>query len=433
MLARSRFLRSPRFLGASQEERVRWHFDFTGASRWFFSISGAILAIGAIAFATKQLNLGIDFESGTQIQASLAEPASVDEIRTSLSDGRHRRRRDGEDPGDREPRLRRQRGPDRGQDLARRRRRGFRPSLDDAFGLESTAEDQGFNSNAIGPTFGEQIARSALIAIVFSLLVISAYVALRFEAKYAVPVLIALVHDILITGGVYALVGAEVSSATVAAFLTILGYSMYDTIIVFDRIRENVPRMPRAAFSQIVNRSMSEVLTRSLITGLSTVFLIVVLLIFGGETLRAFALAMGIGVASGTYSSIFIASPVLTAWKEREPAYRSRRARIIEAMGTVPTFPEQNVVARIDEVERHVPSAAAGDGAPEPARPEPPPPLAEEPVAVADPPVERSAEVEPEPEEAAAGVAGRSETGAERTRQRRRKQSRRRRKHGRNR
>ena len=137
------------------------------------------------------------------------------------------------------------------------------------------------------------------------------------------------------------------SSATVAAFLTILGYSIYDTVIVFDRIRENVPRMPRAAFSQIVNRSMSEVLTRSLITGLSTVFLIAVLLIFGGETLKAFAFAMMVGVASGTYSSIFIASPVLTAWKEREPAYRARRARLEEAMGYVPAFPEENVVAKV--------------------------------------------------------------------------------------
>src|SRR6476620_8427705 len=158
-------------------------------------------------------------------------------------------------------------------------------------------------------------------------------------------------HDLLITSGVYALTGREVSSATVAAFLTILGYSMYDTIIVFDRVRENVPRMPRAAFSQIVNRSMSEVLTRSLITGLSTVFLIGVLLVFGGETLQTFAFAMMVGVASGTYSSIFIAAPVLTEWKEREPAYRSRRAHIIETMGYVPTFPEDNVVARVNEPE----------------------------------------------------------------------------------
>ena len=136
-----------------------------------------------------------------------------------------------------------------------------------------------------------------MIAIIFSLLVISAYVAIRFEPKYAIPVIIALLHDILITGGVYSLTGREVTSGTVAAFLTILGYSMYDTVIVFDRIRENVPRMPRAAFSQIANKSMSEVLTRSLITGLSTVFLITVLYIFGGATLKDFAFAMMVGVA----------------------------------------------------------------------------------------------------------------------------------------
>ena len=143
--------------------------------------------------------------------------------------------------------------------------------------------------------------------------------AFRFEAKYAIPVLIAVIHDILITAGVYSLAGREVSSATVAAFLTILGYSLYDSVIVFDRIRENVPRLPRATFAQIANRSLSEVLTRSLITGLSTVFLIGVILLFGGETLSDFAFAMMIGILSGTYSSIFIATPVLIAWKEREP------------------------------------------------------------------------------------------------------------------
>ena len=167
-----------------------------------------------------------------------------------------------------------------------------------------------------------------MIAIIFSLLVISAYVAIRFEPKYAIPVIIALLHDILITGGVYSLTGREVTSGTVAAFLTILGYSMYDTVIVFDRIRENVPRMPRAAFSQIANKSMSEVLTRSLITGSSTVFLVTVLYIFGGATLKDFAFAMMDRCrCPGAYSSIFIATPVLTHWKEREPAYRARRGR----------------------------------------------------------------------------------------------------------
>ncbi len=275
---------------------------------------------------------------------------------------------------------------------------------------------------------------------------ICAYVAIRFEAKYAVPVLIALVHDILITAGVYALVGQEVTSATVAAFLTILGYSMYDTIIVLDRIRENVPRMPRAAFSQIVNRSMNEVLTRSLITGLSTVFLIGVLLAFGGETLRDFAFAMMVGVASGTYSSILIASPVLAHWKEREPAYRSRRERILEAMGYVPTFPEDNVVAKIDEAERHELSEG-GDGAgpaepAEPAAPAAAPPApaeAEAPVAVADPPAEPTAVEGPGPAseaDAPSPAAGETLSAAEaerRAKRERRKKQRqqRKRRHGR--
>ena len=214
------------------------------------------------------------------------------------------------------------------------------------------------------------MARSAVYAIIFSLLVICAYVAFRFEPKYAVPVMIAVIHDILITGGVYSLAEREVTSGTVAAFLTILGYSLYDTVIVFDRIRENVPRLPRATFSQIVNRSMSEVLTRSLITGLSSVFLISVLYIFGGTTLQDFAFAMIVGIASGTYSSIFIAAPVLTAWKEREPAYRRRRERIEEQMGTVPPFPEENVIARLE-------------GGPPEDEPEPEPPKAREPAAPA--------------------------------------------------
>ncbi len=430
LLSRTKLLSSPSLLGASGEG-PGWSFDFTRLSRYFFAASGMILAIGAIAFATKQLNLGIDFESGTQIQVALDEVVSVDDIRTALTDAGI----EGVDTA----KIQESENPDFGEnvyqiqgDISPEQTTQVAPALDAQFGVATGAEgEDAVDTNAIGPTFGEQIARSAVIAIIFSLLVIAAYVALRFEGKYAVPVLIALIHDILITAGIYALIGAEVSSATVAAFLTILGYSMYDTIIIFDRIRENVPRMPRAAFSQIVNRSLSEVLTRSLITGLSTVFLIGVLLLFGGETLQDFALAMLIGVASGTYSSIFIAAPVLTEWKEREPAYRARRRRIDEAMGYVPTFPEDNVVAKIDEAERHV--APADQGSVATAAAEPEPELPEAPVAVIDEPVERSAPPEPSPEEADAAVPGRPEADAPRTQKPsgRKKQSRRRRKHGR--
>ena len=321
----TRVMQSKAFLGAKDEERVRWHFDFTGMSKYFFSFSGVILAIGAIAFATLQLNLGLDFASGSRITAGLAESASVDEVRTSL-----------EGAGVEDAEITQASSDELGDnvfqieaDIEPEQVREVQPALEDDFGLV----ENGFDSTTSGPTFGEQVARSAVYAIIFSLLVICAYMAFRFEPKYAVPVLIAVIHDILITGGVYALAEREVTSGTVAAFLTILGYSLYDTVIVFDRIRENVPRLPRATFSQIVNRSMSEVLTRSLITGLSSVFLVSVLFIFGGTTLQDFAFAMIVGIASGTYSSIFIAAPVLTAWKEREPAYRRRRERIEEQMG----------------------------------------------------------------------------------------------------
>jgi SecD/SecF fusion protein len=233
------------------------------------------------------------------------------------------------------------------------------------------------------------------------------------------------IHDILITAGVYSLVGREVTSGTVAAFLTILGYSLYDTIIVFDRIRENVPRLPRATFSQIANRSLSEVLTRSLITGLSTVFLIGVILIFGGDTLRDFAFAMMVGVLSGTYSSIFIASPVLIAWKEREPAYQSRAARIREQMGTVPAFPEDNEVALVGgEPERDTESERDG-GNGSPAEPERPPVAAAQRARSGD---GNGAEpVEPEP------VVEAEMTERERRLAARRRRQEHKRKHGRNR
>jgi SecD/SecF fusion protein len=142
-----------------------------------------------------------------------------------------------------------------------------------------------------------------------------------------------------------------VTSGTVAAYLTILGYSLYDTIIVFDRIRENMPRMPRAAFSQIVNRSMSEVLTRSLATSFTTLLAVVSLLVFGGATLQDFAFAMMVGIASGTYSSIFIASPVLTAWKEREPGFARRRERIAAIDGSVPAFADEIELAKLGDDE----------------------------------------------------------------------------------
>ena len=341
-MSRSRLLRSPSVLGAAGGQRVRWHFDFMGASRWFFTASGCILIVGALALATDQLNLGIDFESGTRVEVALTKPTDEEGVREALDKA-----------GVSGAEVQRESNPGLGDNAFLIQSSTLKPSqinkmqkeLDKEFGIV----ENGFDSTSVGPTFGATVAKSARNALIFSLLVICAYIAFRFDPKFAVPVLIALFHDILITAGVYSLTGKEVSSGTVAAFLTILGYSLYDTIIVFDRIRENMPRMPRAAFSQIVNRSMSEVLTRSLATSFTTLLAVVSLLVFGGATLQAFAFAMLVGIVSGTYSSIFIASPVLTAWKEREQGFARRRERIAEVEGSVPAFADDVALAKLSD------------------------------------------------------------------------------------
>ena len=319
-MGRSRLIHSPAALGVGKP-RERRRFDYMGASKWFFSMSGVILLIGALAIGGKGLNFGIDFESGTRVKTELNRSADENAVRDAIAPS-----------GFADAEVQRISGQGAGKNafqiststLTQHQRDNIQKDLQQKFGVKS------FDYDTIGPTFGQTVAKSAVIAIIASLLVISLYIALRFEWKYAVPVLIALMHDLLITAGVYSLLGREVTTSTVAALLTILGYSLYDTIIVFDRVRENVPRMPRAAFSQIVNRSMSEVLTRSLATSFCTALPIAALLFFGGDTLKDFAFALLIGVISGTYSSIFIASPVLTHWKERESVYMRRRRRIAE-------------------------------------------------------------------------------------------------------
>ena len=345
-MGRSKILRSNAMLGAG-ERHMTWNFDFMGKSRWFFAMSGVILLVGAIALSTKELSFGIDFESGTRVTASVERDVSVEEVRDALGP-----------LGLGDAKIQEVQNPELGDNVVQISTSELGPGgvqrlerlIDDEFGVTR----EGFSSESVGPTFGETVARSAVIAIIASLLLIMAYVAFRFEPKFAIPVMIALFHDLLITAGVYSLTGREVTTSTVAAILTILGYSLYDVVIVFDRIRENAPRMPRAAFSQIVNRSMSDVLTRSLATSMSTLMGVAALLLFGGETLKDFAFALLVGIASGTYSSIFIAAPVLTEWKEREPAYRQRRRRIVEELGYVPPYPV-TTTAGVQEGEHEAP------------------------------------------------------------------------------
>ena len=338
--SRSPLITHPAMLGARKRNPI-WHrFDFVKASKWFFSMSGVILAIGAIAIGSKGLNFGIDFESGTQITATARQGTTVEDIRGVLGP-----------VGQGEAKIQ---TTELTGEAARQR-----PGQSFQIATESLSRDElnevtralqrvgvdpaALDSNTVGPTFGETVARLAVIAIIASFALIAIVVWFRFGIRYTMPILIAVIHDLLITAGIYAATGAEITASTVAALLTIIGYSIYDTIIVFDRIRENLKRLPSAAFSQIVNRSMSEVLGRSLITSFSAGLPTLALLLFGGDTLKDFALAMLIGTLSGAYSSVFIAGPVLTEWVERIPAFRARRRRLLAANGGVlPAYPDAN-------------------------------------------------------------------------------------------
>jgi SecD/SecF fusion protein len=335
-MSRTKLLRSKWALNPGSNEHA-FRFDYSGKSNYFFSMSGLILVVCAFAIATSGINFGIDFESGTRIKTPLERPASVDSVRKAL-----------EPAGFGGAEIQKVDDPALGKNVFQVQTSTLEPTevskVQDALNTGFGVRQSDFSVSSIGPTFGATIARTALIAIIASLILISIYIGLRFEFKYAVPVLIALSHDLLITAGVYALAQREVTTSTVAALLTILGFSLYDTIIVFDRIRENVPRMPRATFSQIANRSMSEVIVRSLITSVSTLFPVLALMLFGGETLKDFGFALLVGIASGAYSSIFIATPVLTHWKERDPVYKRRTAAALQTHGGhIPAYADGTV------------------------------------------------------------------------------------------
>ncbi len=337
----TRVLRSRAALGSRDSKPIR--FNFMGYSRWFFAMSGVILLICAFALAGQGLNFGIDFEGGTRITTALERPAPVDDVRNLLAE-----------QGLADAEIQTLENPELGEnviqisteELGDAGVNGIEEALDDEFGIPEASPP---STEQIGASFGQSVATNAIRAIIASLFIVFVYITLRFQWKFAVPVLIALAHDLLITGGVYALVGQEVTASTVAALLTVLGFSLYDTIVVFDRVRENIPRMPNAAFSQIYNRSMSEVIVRSLATSFCAGLPILALMLFGGETLQDFAFALLIGTLSGTYSSVFIAGPVLTYWKSREPVYRAREARIkAQFNGEVPAYAVATAGAPVD-------------------------------------------------------------------------------------
>ena len=170
---------------------------------------------------------------------------------------------------------------------------------------------------SVGPKIGRELQQDALVAIGLALMMILIYIAFRFDAYYALGSVAALIHDVLITLGVFSLLSYEINLSIIAAFLTIVGYSLNDTIVVFDRIRENIPKYMKKTLTEIVNLSLNETLSRTVITSLTTMMVVVILFIWGGEVINLFAFALIVGVFIGTYSSIFVASPVMLYFAKR--------------------------------------------------------------------------------------------------------------------
>jgi SecD/SecF fusion protein len=309
----------PRFMGASGEQTAKWlQIDFMRRRYLWFAISGAVLLLGAGALAVKGLNLGIDFKGGSQLTfktPAAHTTADVREVMAAQSYGDAVIQGRGQAVNDTYRNFQIRTEALEGTKLTR---------VEDA--LEDRL-DTAVSATTVSSSFGRQIAESAIIAILVSLFLTVVYIAIRFDFKFAAPVIVSMLHDVLVCVGIYALVGREMTSATIAAILTVLGYSIYDTIIIFDRIRENIPLMRRASIATIANVSLWETIRRSLATSFITLLPVASLFFFGGETLKDFAFALLIGIGSGAYSSIFIAAPMLVILKEREPEYARRKDR----------------------------------------------------------------------------------------------------------
>jgi SecD/SecF fusion protein len=343
----------------------RWkRIDFIGKKRIWFGISAAVLVAGAISLGTSGLNRGIDFTGGSKLTFRTPTPVSVGAATGAVTSA-----------GISQPQVqgvtstRSSQGTTYRQFqveshfLSQSTQNRLLTQLKTHLGQQTKITDQ----QNVSSSFGQSVLNSAYLAVLFSLVIIFIYVSFRFEWKYALPVMIALGHDILLTIGIYSVAGRVVTADTVAAVLTVLGYSMYDTVIVFDRVRENIPILRRYTASQVVNQSLAETITRSLNTSLVTLIPVVLLFVFGSGSLKDFAFALVIGIASGAYSSIFIAAPLLAIFLEREPSFVKRRHDLERSGEVEPPRQRRQAAAPVPTAtpatDGPVPSSAAAPAA----------------------------------------------------------------------
>jgi preprotein translocase subunit SecF len=309
-------------------------FDFIGRRKWWFAISAIVILAGIISFGTRGLNEGIDFKGGTSwtvptqtltvAQATTtAKAAGVPNPTVVLLTNQVTHQKQIEVQADLNNET---------TTVHNNTVNAVQNALAKAGGVSSAT----VSVTDVGPTWGGQVTNKAIEALILFFIAVAIYISIRFEYKMAVAAIVAVIHDLLVTVGIYSLTGFQVTPDTVIAVLTVLGYSLYDTVVVFDRIGENAKGLGasgRITYSDMVNLSMNQTLARSINTSLVAIIpvlsvLIVGSLILGATTLQDFGLALVIGLTSGAYSSIFIASPLLALMKEREPRYTTIRQRL---------------------------------------------------------------------------------------------------------
>ena len=374
-MADTKLFQNDAVMGLNQRE-IKWKFDFVGKWRLWLAISFVPLLAGTILMSTKGIERGIDFTGGSVIETTYAGKAlpSEQKVRDVVAGA-----------GVTNPKIVQTTNADTKES-------GFTIQTKSLAAGESTRLQRSLESELgatiaqnkdVGPTFGTQIVRRALFAILLSFAVIILYLTLRFEMKLALPALASVIHDVWLALSIYSLTGREVTSATVAALLTILGYSLYDVVIVFDRIRENAPNMRNYSYREIVNRSVHETLTRSIITSILTLAPVAILYFTGGAALGDFSFALLVGILSGGISSILISAPLAALWKERDPqgqklAAKARR-RVVRESAVDSDILDVAALARAEAALAMEPTDLAADetigldAAPQPS-PQPPAP-----------------------------------------------------------
>lgn len=283
------------------------NFDFVGKSRFFYILSIAITILGLVFLLTRGLNYGVDFQSGSNVDISLSKTLTTEQIDTVLEEAGI-----GEDaiitPGNDRVNIRFREVLTEDQDMKMRT------------GIEKLDEKATFEVNTVDPEMAKELGRNAIYAVLISCIGIIIYVSIRFEWRFAIAAIVALLHDAFVVISIFSILGLEVDLTFIIAVLTIIGYSINDTIVIFDRIRENLRFAKIKRYSDLkdlVNKSLSQTLGRSIYTALSVFIAAFFILLLGGESIQMFSLAICIGLLFGAYSSIFIASPLWLLLKGR--------------------------------------------------------------------------------------------------------------------